>query len=209
MKQNKEKPAVFPGKTVIGITGGIGAGKSTVLNYISGHYDVFVIMADETGRELMKPGKSVYLALVAAYGEEILLPDKTINTAVLSEIAFKDEESQKKINEIEHPIIKEEIIREIGASDKRIVFVEAALLSEGGLLEICDHVVSVTARRLVRIGRLKKNRGYTLKKSRSILKRQLSDREFKKISDTVIKNNGNFSRTKRAADQMMERILSK
>ncbi len=212
-------------KPVIGVTGGVGAGKSTVLRYLEKNYGVAVIMADEVGRELMAPGKSVYKALVENYGEGILkeaeaAPDqageetqgtRAIDTAVLAGIAFKDEDSQKRINAIEHPIIKEEIVHRIveALACERVtgVVVEAALLKEGGLCELCDEVWYVYARRAVRVERLRKSRGYSVEKCRAILKRQLTDKAFRSIADVVIDNSGSSEMTGKKLDREMKRVL--
>lgn len=202
MKQNKP---------VIGVTGGVGAGKSTVLQYLKEKFGVTVIMADEVGRELMTPGGRVYRALVENYGSVILKPDDAIDTVVLASIAFKDAESQKRINAIEHPIIKEEIIARIADAVKDekccAVVVEAALLKEGGLTELCDEVWYVYTKPEIRIERLKASRGYSEEKCRSILKRQLSDRAFREIADRVIDNSKEAEKTQARLDREMKRIL--
>lgn len=209
MRQNNGKEDRFPDKKVIGITGGVGAGKSSVLTHILTHFDVSVLMADNVGAELMEPGKSVFIALIQAYGKEILKDNGEIDKKKLARIAFQDEESQKKINAVEHPLIKEEIERRIKEDPKKVIFLEAALLYEGGLVPSCDEVWYITANRRTRLKRLQKDRGYSLQKCRSIMKRQLSPREFKHFSDVVIKNNGKFERTAEKIDREMERILVK
>ena len=193
-------------KYVIGVTGGVGAGKSTVVKYISAFYRVEVIMADETGRELMKPGKRLFSALTEAYGEEILDESGRIDTKKLSEIAFKDEESQEKINAIEHPVIREEIIDEIKNSRYDVVFLEAALLIEGGLKEICDEIWLITATEETRIERLMKSRGYTEEKCRTLMALQMSDKEFKKHCTLVIHNNKDVEAMKEETDYYMSSL---
>lgn len=143
MKQNNELKDRK--HMVIGFTGGIGAGKSTVLKLIQKQYDIHVIMADEVGHVLMEKDRSVYRALLNEYGRKILDANGEIDKKKLSEIAFKDAESQKRINEIEHPIIKKHIQYCISHTKKKVCFIEAALLFEGNLLEICDCVISIIA----------------------------------------------------------------
>ena len=190
----------------IGITGGVGAGKSTILSYIQQHYQVSVISADEVGKALMEPGCTVYQALVAYYGDVILHPDGTINRPKLAEIGLKDEESQKVINSIEHPLIREEILNQIQASDAPIVFLEAALLLEGNLTEICDEVWVVTANEETRIQRLMQDRGYTEENCRRIISRQLSDEAFREIADVLIQNDRKLSSVYRQVSKEMKRI---
>lgn len=196
-------------KPVIGITGGVGAGKSTVLQYLEKQYGVTVIMADEVGRELMAPGKSVYKALVENYGEGILKADGCIDTAAVAKIAFKDAESQQRINAIEHPIIKDEIVARIREAESNMIVVEAALLKEGGLTELCDEVWYIYTQRDERIRRLMESRGYSEEKCRQVIKRQLTDKAFRSISDRVIDNSGDAEKTKKRIDREMKRILKK
>lgn len=193
MKRNK----------IIGITGGIGSGKSLCLKYIEDNYPVTVIYADAVGKELMRPGEKVCRALSDYYGTEILNEDGTINTKRLSEIGLKDAASQKILNAIEHPIIKEEIERRAENADTSIIFIEAALLSEGGLTELCDEVWVVFTDREIRIERLMKDRGYSKTQCELFMDRQLSDEAFKALADRLILNNGDFEETKKMIRQYM------
>ena len=220
MKQSKKHDRSM----VIGITGGIGAGKSTVLSEINALFPVFLIEADEVGRELMEPGKSVFSALVAHYGDEILQEDGQIDRAKLTTIGMKDEESQKTLNAIEHPIIRAEILQRIKdieqsfpalPADRKlpgqrfpVILLEAALLEEGGLTEVCDEVWFISAPKAVRIKRLQKSRGYTKAKAESIIARQLSYREFLKHSDHVIHNGSDPGKTRAEVSRRMKEIFS-
>ena len=169
---------------VYGVTGGIGAGKSEILRYISAHYDCRVLKADEVGRELMRKGRSVYKALLVGFGPEILLPDGEIDRTKLAEWIFSDPALQKKANEIEHPIIRDSIIRRIRRAKTRHVFLEAALL--------CQEVIVVTASRDVRVERLMASRGYTREKSLRVMDGQLQSEEFLRLADHVIDTGGSL-----------------
>ncbi len=192
-----------PNKYVIGLTGGVGAGKSTVLDYLKESYHVSVLKADEIGAELMRPGKSLFFALVESYGETILSEDGTIDKKKLADIAFRDEASQKRINAIEHPVIREEIIRRIESCVNDVIFLEAALLKEGDLLPVCKEVWLVTCDPEVRIGRLMSSRKYSREKCEQIIERQMSEKEFKSFSNLVITNNNNFEDTADLLDYHM------
>ena len=194
-------------KYVIGITGGIGAGKSTVLDYITAHYNVETILADEIGRELMKPGKSVYYALLEVYGNAILNDSGAIDTKRLSSIVFSSSDAQKKVNEIEHPLIKSEIEWQIRYSKSDVIFIEAALLIEGGLKELCDELWLITAEKEVRIQRLMESRGYSRKRGEEIIALQLSEEEMKKHAAILIDNSSGIDDMKRSVDYHMS-ILS-
>ena len=177
---------------VYGVTGGIGAGKSEILRYISDHYDCRVLKADEVGRELMRKGRSVYKALVQGFGPELLLPDGEIDRTKLAEWIFSDPALQKKANEIEHPIIRDSIIRRIRRAKTRHVFLEAALLKEGDLIPLCQAVIVVTASRDVRVERLMASRGYTREKSLRVMDGQLQAEDFLRLADHVIDTGGSL-----------------
>ncbi|MBO7363948.1 MAG: dephospho-CoA kinase [Lachnospiraceae bacterium] len=200
MKQNDAK------KTVIGITGGIGSGKSAVLAYIEKQCVCRVISADQVGRELMKPGKAVYRALVRRFGDRILRPDGTVDTAVLTAEAFRDPDGMDVLNAIEHPIIRKEVLKRIRRTVKPLVFVEAALLEEGGLVPVCDEVWVVTAGEETRVGRLMASRGYTEEKARAFINRQLTEAQFLALADRVIRNDGAFRETEKEADACLRAI---
>ena len=218
--EEKKKAGLSGSAYLIGITGGVGAGKSAVLSEIKACFPVFLIEADETGRELMEPGKPVFSALLAHYGEEILLSDGTIDRRKLSDIGMKDEESQKILNGLEHPIIKDEILRRIreiedGGKDalgkkteRPVILLEAALLVEGNLSELCDEVWYIFAPKAVRLKRLRESRGYSREKALSIMARQLSYREFRAHSDYVIHNGSDFTITQADIHRRMKEIFT-
>ena len=214
MTQNKTAKMPFKigfpeKKTVIGITGGVGAGKSHILKHILAHYGVTVVSADETGRELMAPGKAVFEALKAHYGNDILAADGTIDRARLSEIVFENPESEKEVNAIEHPLIRDEIIEKIRRAETKIVFLEAALLEEGDLVPLCDEVIYVQATEEERIKRLMAARAYTEEKCRKVMALQKSDAEFQRIATYVLKNNGDWKETEQSIRLFMDRLLHK
>ncbi len=194
-------------KTVIGITGGVGAGKSRVLDHLKKKYGCALLIADDIGRELMAPGKSVYQALVAHYGQEILLEDGRVDKKKLSALAFENDETQRELNAVEHPVIREEIEKRIEASDARVILLEAALLLEGGLKPLCSEVWYIYAPEKVRLRRLMKSRGYTEEKGRDMIARQKSDAEFRAGADRVVNNFGPFFLTKIRLCRLMRRFL--
>lgn len=191
-------------KRVIGITGGIGSGKSSVSTYLKNHYDSTFISADRIGRILMGKGRSIYKALVKEYGTQILKKDQTIDTVSLSQIAFHNRKSQEKINRIEHPLIREEIMKRIDRTEKPVIFLEAALLREGDLVSLCDYVLYVYADSAVRKERLKSSRGYSDKKIETFFALQKKDSEYQMIADAIIDNSGTFLQTKKAAECLMK-----
>ena len=125
----------------IGITGGVGAGKSTILAYLRKNYRVRTLVADEVAHEIMEPGYDCYVRLQKEFAQEkIWLHNGRFNRQRLAEIIFADEEKRERLNDIVHPAVKEYILKEVekerrsGSTD--YVVLEAALLIEDGYGQI-------------------------------------------------------------------------
>ena len=177
---------------VIGITGGVGAGKSAMLTYLAENYNCKIIMADEVAHFVKEPGTSCYEKLVLLLSEEILNEDGTIHKAKMAEKIFASEDILEQVNEIIHPAVKEWILREIEKESERneldFLFIEAALLIEDGYLYIVDEMWYIYAREEVRRARLKASRNYSDEKIDAIMESQLSEEEFRKNCSVVIDN---------------------
>ena len=183
---------------IIGITGGVGAGKSTVLDYLREQFHAYVIQADQVGHQVMEPGEICYSQVIALFGEHILKKDKTIDRKVVSDVVFGNEEKLKKLNGIIHPAVRQSVLEEIQLQKEKktaIVVVEAALLLEEHYEKFCDKVWYVHTDREIRINRLMENRGYSREKSESIISSQAPDEYFAKHADYIIRNNGDIKDT--------------
>ena len=104
---------------VLGITGGIGSGKTLVLNILKENYNAEIIEADRLGHELMEPGRAVYNNVVSYFGRDILGKDDTIDRKKLGGIVFADKDKLRKLNELSHPVIRDEILRIIDEGRNR------------------------------------------------------------------------------------------
>ena len=183
---------------IIGITGGVGAGKSTVLDYLREQFQAYVIQADQVGHQVMEPGEICYSQVIALFGEHILKKDKTIDRKAVSDVVFGNEEKLKKLNGIIHPAVRQSILEEIQLQKEKktaIVVVEAALLLEEHYEKFCDKVWYVHTDREIRISRLMENRGYSREKSESIISSQAPDEYFAKHAVYIIRNNGDIKDT--------------
>ena len=183
---------------IIGITGGVGAGKSTVLDYLREQFHAYVIQADQVGHQVMEPGEICYSQVIALFGEHILKKDKTIDRKAVSDVVFGNEEKLKKLNGIIHPAVRQFVLEEIQLQKEKktaIVVVEAALLLEEHYEKFCDKVWYVHTDREIRISRLMENRGYSREKSESIISSQAPDEYFAKHADYIIRNNGDIKDT--------------
>lgn len=179
---------------VIGITGGVGAGKSEILTYLKERCNCRVIMADRLAETLEEPGQECYRQLVALLGGEILQADGRIDRQKMAARIFADSKLLTAVNEIIHPAVKEYILKTIetekAADALEYLFIEAALLIEDGYDRIVDELWYIHADVDVRRQRLKDARGYSDEKIDSILKGQLSEEAFYRHCPVVIENSG-------------------
>ena len=186
---------------VIGITGGVGAGKSTVLDMIRENCRCFILIADEAAHEVERRGQACYDELVGLLGEDILAPDGEIDKKKMAQKIFAagNKELLRGVNAIVHPRVKEYILGLIEEYRIRgnvdFFFIEAALLIEDGYRAICDELWYVYAPKEVRAGRLKTSRGYTDEKIEDIMSSQNDDETFRKFCDHVIENGGDMEET--------------
>lgn len=182
---------------VIGITGGIGAGKSQILDYIETKYKARILKADLIAHELQQPGQVCYQQLLECFGEKIQNQDGYIDRNKLAEAVFYEEGNLKKVNSIVHPAVKSYIINEIEKEQKRgyydLFFIEAALLIEDGYEKICGELWYIYADEEIRRKRLAKDRGYSDEKTAAIFGRQLKEADFRKHCGAVIDNSGSLA----------------
>ena len=182
---------------IIGITGGVGAGKSAVLSYLEKRPGCQVIMADRVAHKLEEPGEVCYGPLKALLGEDVLDAAGRFDRQKMAAKIFGDGELLQKVNGIVHPAVKAYLTERIedARADGRIsyLFIEAALLIEEGYDSILDGLWYIHADEKVRRRRLKETRGYTDEKIDAILKKQLPEEVFRKKCHVVIENNGTLA----------------
>ena len=182
----------------IGITGGVGAGKSTVLDFLAEKYQAYVIKADEIGHLVMEPGQECYEPVIALFGKQIIKDDKTIDRRQVSDVVFSHPNMLERLNEIIHPAVKRYIRRQLELKrqqGQKICVVEAALLLEDHYQEFCDTIWYIHTDQEVRIRRLMENRGYTREKSISIIASQAPEEFFRANADYVVVNNTDLKET--------------
>ena len=191
---------------IIGVTGGVGAGKSTVLNYLEKRYGAKLILADLVGHEVMEPGHEAYEQVVKAFGQEIVSEDKTIDRKALGAIVFADEKKRMILNRIIHPAVRQEILRrlkEAELSHLSAVVVEAALFLEENYDAFCDETWYIYTDEKIRRQRLKESRGYSDERIDQIFRSQKTHEEFQKRCLFMIDNNGSEEETFRQIDRRM------
>ena len=184
----------------IGITGGVGAGKSEVLSLIKDNSNCRIVLADKLAKQLENRGNECYEAIVALLGENILDENKQIIPARMAEKIFSEEHLLSEVNNIVHPAVKSKILEYIDDEEKRgeidFFFVEAALLIEEGYDLIFDELWYIYADDEVRRRRLKDSRNYSDEKIDRIFASQLDDETFRRYCSVVIDNSGDMEETK-------------
>jgi dephospho-CoA kinase len=194
---------------VVGLTGGIGSGKSSAASCFLQHGAV-VIDADEISRGLTGSGSPVIHELASKFGSGILKSDGTLNRAALAEIVFGDPASLSELNEIMHPKIRTEALSRIANADPdEIIVYDMPLLVETNSVDICDVVVVIDLDVDQQVERLVANRGMTVEQAKARINNQ-SSREVRNLAATwVIDNNGTSQEFDQACSFVWEEIVKR
>lgn len=206
----------------IGVTGGVGAGKSEILRYLENRYNCRVLLSDDAAKELELKGRALYEPLVRLLSgsgpekeqamsdlpseeresegmphEALLLENGEINKAEMARRIFADEKLLQKVNELVHPAVNryilDEIERERRSSAREFFVLESALLVENGYDRIVDSMWYIYCDREVRRERLRASRGYSDEKITRIMGNQVSEEEYRRACDIVIDNTGDLT----------------
>ncbi|MEY9836092.1 dephospho-CoA kinase [Streptacidiphilus sp. EB103A] len=174
----------------VGLTGGIGAGKSEVSRLLDS-YGAVLVDADLIAREVVAPGTPGLAAVVAEFGEEVLLPDGALDRPKLGSVVFADPARLAALNAIVHPLVRDrsaELERLAGPGD--VLVNDVPLLAENGLAKVFDLVVVVDAAEATRLDRLVRLRGMPEREARARMAAQSSREDRLAIADLVIDNDG-------------------
>ena len=209
---------------ILGITGGVGTGKRTVLDYLRERYGAFLISCDDVARDLQQPGGECYRPMLELFqpfidgsseirqdessdrdSDPLLKQDGSFNRSALARIVFADEELLRKLNGIVHPAVKKRVREMIDSCEGcALIVIEAALLLEDNYDEICDEIWYIRAEESVRRERLKKSRGYTDEKIDSMFASQRPDESYRECCALTIDNSSeNVQNTFRQLDEAL------
>ncbi len=195
-------------KTVIGITGGIASGKSTVTNYLL-KLGYEVIDTDKISHQITNIDNEGYIAIVNHFGNDILNADLSINRKKLGDLIFNDDVKRQQLNNILHPIIKKETIKSINNSNNDIIFLDVPLLFESKFNLLCNYTVVVYVDYKTQLQRLI-NRDLMTKEDADLrIKSQMSYEEKIKKADFIIDNNADYQNTYLQIDKIIEKIRRK
>lgn len=192
----------------IGITGGVGSGKSSVLEHLKKTTGCRVFCSDEEAKKLYIPGSAVFDRIIKEAGRDVLNEDGNIDKEKFAAKLFGDSSLRERINAIVHPAVEEMIFDnmalERAAGKRDYFFVEAALLIECGYEAYLDELWYVYASEDTRRQRLKESRGYSDEKIQDIFDSQLSDKEYRKHCRRIIDNDGSPEEMRRSVDNIIK-----
>lgn len=195
--------------SVIGITGGVGAGKSQVLSYLKDITYVRVYELDKVAHGLQEKGQVCYEKIKDVFGDIILDKDGDIDREKLGKLVFSDLEKLRKLNEIIHPEVKSYIRDELIKlyEETKVVAIEGAILIESGYRDICDEFWYIKVDEDIRLKRLIQSRGYTKDKFENICSNQLTVNQYAKACDVIIDNSKNTDDLYRNIEERLEILL--
>lgn len=192
---------------ILGIVGGIGAGKTSVVSILQANTKCFVIGADEIGHQLLLKEGKAYEKVLETFGRAILDDAGNIVRARLGAIVFKDKEELVKLNQITHPLIHEEVQAQIDRcrdeGEWTYVIIDAALLIEIGLVSLTDEVVGVYADEETRVNRIIAREGFTRGQALDRINKQKNWEELEKVVNYVIDNSGSYDHTVAQVKEMI------
>lgn len=192
---------------IIGLTGGIGTGKSTVSDYLKKH-DIFVIDADKIAHDITKAGQPAVFKLRDAFGNDVLKSDNELDRKALAKIAFSSDENKSKLDEITHGAIKEEIARQLEEAKEcgeKVAVLDVPLLIETKMNEICDVVWVVKAEYSTKIERIKARDNMNEDEIAARMNKQLPEDVLCGYADEIINNSGGKEELYRQLEHLIKK----
>lgn len=193
---------------LIGLTGGIGAGKSAVASRLAEHGAV-VVDGDKVAREVVAPGSEGLAEVVAEFGPGVLSADGSLDRPALGKIVFADAGARRRLEEITHPRIRVRTVELIAAAPPGSVVVnDVPLLVEGGMAAAFELVIIVFAARETRIARIMETRGMTRAEAESRIAAQATDEQRRAVADVAIENDGTLADLRQRVDEVWRQLSS-
>lgn len=191
---------------VLGVTGGIGSGKSTATRRFAAH-DIVVVDADEVARQVVEPGSAVLDAIANQFGSTVLQQDGSLNRAELRQIIFADPEAKTWLNALMHPAIRQEMLQQLQAATSPYVILSAPLLLENGLEQYCQRVLVIDIPEQLQRQRTKERDQVSVEQVNAILASQLNREERMAKADDIIDNSGSVRDLEEKIDRLHEYYL--
>lgn len=192
------------GQLVLGITGGSGSGKSQVCKLLAS-MGAHILDADEIGHEVTAR-EDVLREIEVAFGKEVIKEDGTLNRKALGEMVFASREALETLNIITHKKIYDEIEKRLGESGSDIVAIDAAVLKQTRLKDLCNFIIAVVAPANQRVQRIMQRDNLTEQRAMERINSQPTDAQYAHGVDFVILNNGNVENLNRRVIEIFETI---
>lgn len=192
---------------IIGLTGSIGTGKSTIANHFK-TLQIPVVDADLIARQVVEPGEDAYTVIVETFGEQILQEDETLDRKALGAIVFQDEAKRKQLNDIIHPAIRKEMLKQRDAyvqEEFPAVVLDIPLLYESKLTDYVEKIIVVSVDSDVQLKRIVERDNSTETEAQQRINSQIPVSKKAEMADATIDNNGTVSES----HEQLERILTK
>ncbi|NND80858.1 MAG: dephospho-CoA kinase [Gammaproteobacteria bacterium] len=192
---------------VVGLTGGIGSGKTVVSDYFAG-LGVPVIDTDVIAREVVAPGQPALTQMVQTFGEQILQEDGSLNRDVMRTLAFSDADNKRKLDAITHPAIRAACLRQIAAvTYPYCVVVVPLLVADTDFSALMQRILVVTADTQTRVERVMQRSDLTREQVMAIMQSQIDDQQRLAFADDVIRNDGSIADAQAAAENLHQQYL--
>ena len=186
------------------MTGGVGAGKSSVLDYLHKEYGAVIVQLDDVSRAMLATDGPCYDETIEIFGPGVVREDRSLDRAAIAERVFSDSVMMEKLNDLVHPAVRKETEKIISRYREEGVQI---LVLEAHYDEICDELWYIYASADTRMRRLTDSRGYSKERIEGTMAKQLSDEEFRAKATFVLDNDGDFDYTKAQIDRHFEEVL--
>ena len=190
---------------LIGLTGNIGTGKSTVMRILQ-EFGAEIIDADRVAHEVMQPGGKAYLKVIEAFGDSILQADGSFDRKKLGAVVFSHPEKLQQLESITHPAVEEKLVEHLQTTQSPVVVFEAIKLIEAGLTKLCQEVWVVTSARETQLKRLAETRHMSRADAERRLSAQKPQAEMVKAAQVVIDNSGSLETLRKTLEAEWARV---
>ncbi len=192
----------------IGITGGIGSGKSEAAKMLADITTATLFISDDIGKSLMEPDGICYETIIKEFGTGIVRPDGSLDRILLAKLIFNDDDKKNKLEGIVHPAVMKYISDYIEKNSqiKGLIIIESAILFESNASALCNETWYIYVEKETRIRRLMQSRGYSLEKTTDMMNSQKDDDFYFNSCDVIINNNSDLNTLKISLNEKLNAL---